>query len=656
MNGNEKLKQTSGMLIDVLQKMINSQKVGGNLPQLPVELPLLFENLKKPGFTIVVSGEVNRGKSTLINAIIGRDILPTFDKETTSQVFKIKNSENESFRVVYENGDVKTINQSELIEYGTQVDKYESNNSDSKRISYIEVCVPIVNLPKGVTIVDTPGIGSTFKQHTEIAKMFMQQADAIIYLCSAKHPIVKVDIDFIKNVILPIKTNPSVMFVMSKADQADNEDALANLISRAKKQLQENFAENKTIGKEIIPIDSISLRDSNNETERDVKEVLRLASNYEEVNRAINTLMDKQKFVWLLSAYNCAAQYYKKVNAFLEKQISDYNLNEVERKAKLEDVTKRIEEFESEYGLKPQRKILETINNILSTMRESLKDMFASSGSPLLKKYNEKVERIASRASEEELNEIAQELSEQICEEAVEEWEKIIGLAIGRIDAELRKYSDKCEMQVDLEFPSNTMDTNVDVDMDLTLKDRIQSMRSEFFNGGFIVFGSQLVLNGLASAGVSAAASALTGIAALSGPAGWLVGGGFALAYGLFYGNRKAKEKAVKKAKGQIKDSLSEILSNIYKNMTKTSLEDGKYESWMEMMGAVVRNNSEETITTIYANAKKELEISRKGLLEAANPTERTKVVNQQTLWNTYALSLKKLKSEMVEISHTIKD
>ncbi len=81
MNTNEKLMQTNGMLIDVLQKMINTQKVGDNLPQLPVELPLLAENLKKPGFTIVVSGEVNRGKSTFINAIIGRDILPTFDKE-----------------------------------------------------------------------------------------------------------------------------------------------------------------------------------------------------------------------------------------------------------------------------------------------------------------------------------------------------------------------------------------------------------------------------------------------------------------------------------------------------------------------------------------------------------------------------------------------
>ncbi len=516
--------------------------------------------------------------------------------------------------------------------------------------------MPIENLPEGVTIVDTPGIGSTFKLHTEIAKMFMQQADAIIYLCSAKHPIVKVDIDFIKNVILPIKTHPSVLFVMSKADQADSEDALKNLISRAKVQLQENFAENKTIGKDIIPIDSISLRDSNNETEREVKEVLRLASNYEEVNRAINTLMDKQKFVWLLSAYNCAAQYYKKVNAFLEKQISGYNLNEAERKAKLEDVTKRIEEFEAKYGLNAQRNVLGVINNILSSMRESLKDMFASSGSPLLKKYNEKVEGIAPRASEEEINEIAQELSEQICEEAVEEWERITGLALGKIDAELKKYSNQCVMIVDLEFPSNSVDNNLDVDMDLTLKDRIQSMRGEFFNGVFIVGGSQLVLSGLASVGVSAAASAVAGIAALSGPVGWLVGGGFALAYGLFYGNRKAKEKAVKKAKGQIKDSLSEILMNMYKNMTNTSLEDGKYESWMEMMGAVVRNNSEETITTIYANAKKELEISRKGLLEAANPAERTNVVNQQTLWNTYALSLKKLKSEMIEISHTIKD
>ena len=219
------------------------KEVSQNLPLLPLELKPLSERLDKTEFTLVVSGEVNRGKSTFINAIIGADILPTFDKETTSQVFKIKNSDIESYSVVYGNGDRKCIKRENLVKYGTQLDSLTVNieGSENSRILFIEVCYPIKNLPAGVTIVDTPGIGSTFKEHTEIAKGFMQEADAIIYLCSAKHPMVKVDIDFITKSILPLPTSPNVLFVMSKADQADSEGALRTLVVRAQDQLAANF-------------------------------------------------------------------------------------------------------------------------------------------------------------------------------------------------------------------------------------------------------------------------------------------------------------------------------------------------------------------------------------------------------------------------------
>ena len=93
-------------LSKVVHDMIatREKEASQNLPLLPLDLIPLSDRLGKTDFTLVVSGEVNRGKSTFINAIIGSEILPTFDKETTSQVFKIKNSEKESYTVVYGNG------------------------------------------------------------------------------------------------------------------------------------------------------------------------------------------------------------------------------------------------------------------------------------------------------------------------------------------------------------------------------------------------------------------------------------------------------------------------------------------------------------------------------------------------------------------------
>lgn len=239
----ETIYRDSNLLRQIVKKMVDVRKAesAGNLPSLPEELEPLSNCLGKSDFTLVVSGEVNRGKSTFINAIIGQDILPTFDKETTSQVFKIKNAKEKSFSVVLEDGTQLPIQENELNTYGTELANSEDvKKLNGKRILFIEVHVPIANLPKDVTIVDTPGIGSTFKSHTEIAKSFMQEADAVIYICSSKHPIVKVDIDFIKSTILPLKTSPNVLFVMAKADLADSEDALVDMVSRAEKQLSEN--------------------------------------------------------------------------------------------------------------------------------------------------------------------------------------------------------------------------------------------------------------------------------------------------------------------------------------------------------------------------------------------------------------------------------
>ncbi|WP_288148781.1 dynamin family protein [Bacteroides acidifaciens] len=644
-NYKEIILNCSNNLNKVVHEMIatREKEVSQNLPLLPLDLIPLSERLGKIDFTLVVSGEVNRGKSTFINAIIGSEILPTFDKETTSQVFKIKNSEKESYTVVYGNGDRKTIGREDLIKYGTQLDAYPTNVNgiEEGQILFIEVCYPIKNLPAGVTIVDTPGIGSTFKEHTEIAKGFMQEADAIIYLCSSKHPMVKVDIDFITKSILPLPTSPNMLFVMSKADQADSEDALQKLVARAQEQLMSNFKDYSSIGKVVIPVDSLSLMEANNASSVEEKDALRSVSNFDEVNNAIVRLIERQKFCWLIATFNSAAKYYKLVNAYLDKQIKEYDLNEENREAKLASLNSRLERVEDELGLSRQRVVLTEVSNILSSLRAEIKKEFTSDKSILLKKFNNKIDELPKGLSSEALNEEAQRLFKDVVEDAVSNWEELCETAVRQIQSSLNIYHKECQVQIDEEYNLETnSDNDFSVDLNVTMTERIDAMRGKYFSALFGTTVGVFAINALAA--TSATVASIVSSSAFLGPAGWIIGGGTIL-YGLFYGNKKAKEKAFAKAKSEIKGHVSEILEEIYNQLTQTSLMEGKHESMLHSFEKSMEDGVTDSISEIYSRTKKELEGAKRALVDSANTSNRVKVVNQQTLWNNFAITLQKI-------------
>ena len=628
---------------------LRNNKTSDNLPLLPEELSILSTNLRKSDFTLVVSGEVNRGKSTFINAIIGQNILPTYDKETTAQVFKIINSEEEAYTVVYENGDRLAITKEELSVYGTQIGK-SSDLSIGRRITYIEIKTHVENLPSGVTIVDTPGIGSTFKEHSEIAREFMRQADAVIYLCSSKHPIIKVDVDFIKNTILPLPATPNVLFVMAKADQADSIKALNDLIHRSESQLNENFTDNPSIGKKVIPVNSLSLINSNNATSTEVSAFLRQESNYEAINESINELIERQKFFWLVTTYNCLVKYYKRVSQYLSKQISEFDLDSQNRQNKLTAVTKSISTLETDLGLSKQREVLEKINNILSSFKADVKSEYNSDNSSLLSKYNKKIESLSSKMSSDDINENAKLFSSQIIEDATEKWDELCSTAISEIQTVLAIYHKECQLKVDeaIELPP-VDDSNFSVNMDVTVSDKIDAMRGKYFTAVFGATVGYFAINALAAS--SSTIAAMISGSWLAGPVGPIVVTGCMIAYGLIYGNKKAKEKAFLKAKTEMRNHLKDVLAEIYAQLSKTSLMDGKYESALKLFEKSLQESSMETITNIYNRAKSELESARRSLIDSGTIDNRVKVVNQQKLWNGVAKQLQPITPSIKEMN-----
>ena len=650
----ETIYRDSNLLRQIVKKMVDVRKAesAGNLPSLPEELEPLSNCLGKSDFTLVVSGEVNRGKSTFINAIIGQDILPTFDKETTSQVFKIKNAKEKSFSVVLEDGTQLPIQENELNTYGTELANSEDvKKLNGKRILFIEVHVPIANLPKDVTIVDTPGIGSTFKSHTEIAKSFMQEADAVIYICSSKHPIVKVDIDFIKSTILPLKTSPNVLFVMAKADLADSEDALADMVSRAEKQLSENFVNFKNIGKKVIPVDSLSLKASNESSDSQISSTLRFVSNYDAVNNEVNQLIERQKFLWLVSTFNCAARYYKKTNQFLEKQISDYDLSETSRQERLTEINNKLNKFENDFGATRQREITDEIANILTALETDIRTEFGSSNSSILKKYYDRVDNLPKRISSEKLNFESEEMSKDILDDATNVWEQLSGKAIAEVQDAICRYHNECQVEIDELYRINVGQSDeFSVDIDVTMSDRIDAMRGKYFLaafvGGVVAPWTLSALGGISSTAASLATSFAFG------PVGFAVTGATIL-YGIFYGNRKAKERVVARAKGEIKTHLKEILDEVYNQLAATSLMHGQHQSTLTTFKRSIKENATDAISSIYNKIFNELQAAKAEIINSANKQNRVRLVNQQTLFNNFAISLQKLLPDLKQLNNS---
>lgn len=163
------------------------------------ELDTLCERLNGKIFRMVVVGEFSSGKSTFINAIIGRDVLKHAATETTATVTYIYNVVKEDRRLnsceIEFNGGEKVYfaNLDKLIEYTTvnsEINVAGSIKSVSIYINFLNVNYPIV-------IADTPGLNGIADRHREITLDEIKKAHACIYLLSS-NGIKSTDLDFIK--------------------------------------------------------------------------------------------------------------------------------------------------------------------------------------------------------------------------------------------------------------------------------------------------------------------------------------------------------------------------------------------------------------------------------------------------------------------------
>ncbi len=154
----------------------------------------LQEKLEDQSITVSVIGQFKRGKSCLVNALLGEDILPTGIVPITSAATKIRYGES-SCSVRFFNGVVKQVSRENL---GSYINEQE-NPGNLLGVDCVDMTALSDFLKDGLTFVDTPGIGSYHKNNTDAAYAFIKESDAVIFMLSVDSPINEIEIDILRN-------------------------------------------------------------------------------------------------------------------------------------------------------------------------------------------------------------------------------------------------------------------------------------------------------------------------------------------------------------------------------------------------------------------------------------------------------------------------
>jgi GTPase SAR1 family protein len=186
------------------------------LPAPPEALAVCRSKAADTGYQVLVAGEVKRGKSTFVNALIGRDLLPTDVDVATSQVFRVRQAAQEAYRLRFEDDSEQAITAADLGRYGSQV----LADSDGvprldQVIRWIEVDVPARFLPPGLSILDTPGLGGLYAAHAEITHRWLPQADAVVFVLDSERPVGQEELAFLDTIL---QATGNLFFIQTKID------------------------------------------------------------------------------------------------------------------------------------------------------------------------------------------------------------------------------------------------------------------------------------------------------------------------------------------------------------------------------------------------------------------------------------------------------
>ena len=246
----KELKATIEELISQLQSDITNEEISK-------EINATKNYLNTQKFSIGITGVMNAGKSTMLNALMGREILGSAVVPETANLTIVKHNSTDNAKVYYWNTQeweriVKSAEQLESMrEFVNETNKifgedlknyirptsrfdeidindlssYTSAATSGKKcnlVKYVELGSKLDFLSDGIEIVDTPGLDDPVIQREEITKEYISQCDMMLHLMNVSQSATLKDVEFIIDAVL-YQNISKLLIVITRADTVSKE-------------------------------------------------------------------------------------------------------------------------------------------------------------------------------------------------------------------------------------------------------------------------------------------------------------------------------------------------------------------------------------------------------------------------------------------------
>lgn len=208
--------QLRSRLLDCLDRLMGMDRASAD------SLEDLRSKIELNRFNLVVVGQFKRGKTCLINALIGVDILPVAVIPLTSIVTVLTYGERVRVEVHYMDGRVEPIETELLSEYVTET----GNPRNERGVREVVIHYPSPYLRDGVRLIDTPGVGSVYLHNTDVAYEYLPKCDAALFLLSVEQPASRAELDFLRDVR---EYSGKIFFLLNKIDYLSEPEVIESI-------------------------------------------------------------------------------------------------------------------------------------------------------------------------------------------------------------------------------------------------------------------------------------------------------------------------------------------------------------------------------------------------------------------------------------------
>ncbi|MBE9129227.1 MULTISPECIES: dynamin family protein [unclassified Coleofasciculus] len=322
------------------------------------DISIASENLRQGVFRLLVLGDLKRGKSTFLNALIGENLLPSDVNPCTALLTVLRYGAQKKVTVYF-----KGERPAEQLEFTAFKQKYTIDPTEAKKleeekkqafpdVAYAVVEYPLPLLEKGIEIVDSPGLNDT-EARNELSLNYINNCHAILFVFRAMQPCTLAERRYLENYIK--SRGLSVFFLINAWDEIrkglidpENAEELQEAQDKLRQVFRTNLADycqvngHDIYNERVFEVSSLEALRQQLKNPEDSLE----GTGFPEFTAALNTFLTQERAVaQLRQARTLARQTYTRIHEAVERRIPLLDRDVEELQSRIRSVEPEFEQL-----------------------------------------------------------------------------------------------------------------------------------------------------------------------------------------------------------------------------------------------------------------------------------------------------------------------